>query len=196
MTTLHGTYRARALSGALGYAGNGTEQVGIDFQIIEGPSEGQHITWYGFFTDKTTDRTIESLRICGWEGDDLFDLTGIEKNEVDLVIEAEDYADKKTGELKTRSRVRWINRPSGLQMRDAMDSTQAREFAAKMRGRVVALRGAGQAPAPAPARKSAPAPQNKRGAPAQAVDDDDIPFMYNTLEYCHTPTRRLRWQKW
>lgn len=189
--TMHGTYKARTLSGGLGYTSKGTEQVGIDFQITEGPHEGQHITWYGFFTDKTADRTIESLRICGWEGDDLCDLTGIEKNEVELVIEAEDYTDSRTGEIKTGSRVRWVNRigGSGFSMRDAMDATQAREFAARMRGRVVALRGNGQAPR----RPAQAAPSG--GASRQQIEEDDIPFVINELEYRITP-RRPRWLGW
>jgi hypothetical protein len=163
---LHGTYRARALSGGLGFAGNGTEQVGIDLQIIEGPAEGQHITWYGFFTDKAVDRTIESLRILGWEGTNLCDLTGIDKNEVELVIEAEDYEDPRTGEIKTRSRVRWINRAGGLAMKDMMSAQQARDFSARMRGKVVASGGLPKKDR-APGRPSTPTPSRT---------DDDIPF--------------------
>lgn len=168
---LHGTYRAQALSGGLGYAGNGTEQVGIDFVITEGPSEGQHITWYGFFTDKTADRTIESLRVLGWEGTDLCDLTGIDKNPVELVIEAEEYNDPRNGEIKTRSRVRWINRAGGLQMKDMMSQQQAREFSARMRGKVVAAGG----PQKASNRNDRPA-HRPAAPPAQPIIDDDIPF--------------------
>jgi hypothetical protein len=170
--TLHGTYRARAVSGGLGFAKNGTEQLGVDFVITEGPSEGQHVTWWGFFTDKTADRTIESLRIMGWQGDDLCDLTGIDQNPVDLVIEAEEYEDKRTGEIRSIGKVRWVNRAGGLSLKDAMSPQQAREFAARMRGRVVALGGSKrpQAPANGPARKPAPPP------PSQPAVDDDIPF--------------------
>jgi hypothetical protein len=173
-----GTHRARALSGGLGYTSGGKEQVGIDFQIVAGEHEGEHISWWGYFTDKTVDKTIEALRTCGWEGDDLCDLTGIEINEVDLVVQFKEYTDKKTGEVRDGVEVRWINRASGLQMRDKMDSGQAAAFAAKMRGRVVALRsGNGKAAAPAPR----PQPKFPTGPGAaaplqQAIDNDDIPF--------------------
>ena len=38
------------------------------------PDVGNSITYFGFFTDKTMKRTIESLRYIGWEGDDLAEL--------------------------------------------------------------------------------------------------------------------------
>jgi hypothetical protein len=171
MTALHGTYRARAVSGGLGYASNGTEQLGVDFMITEGPNEGQHVTWWGYFTEKTADRTIESLRIMGWQGDDLCDLTGIDQNPVDLVIEAEEYEDKRTGEIRSVGKVRWVNRAGGLTIKDAMSPAQAREFAARMRGKVVALGGPRKpVAAPPPVRRPPAAPA------AQPMVDDDIPF--------------------
>ena len=172
-----GTHRARALSGGLGYTSGGKEQVGIDFQILEGEHQGEHITWWGYFTDATTDKTIEALRICGWEGDDLCDLSGIQNNDVDLVVQAKEFTNARTGEVREGVEVRWVNKPSGLQMRDKMDAAAAKDFAQKMRGRVVALR-SGNGRAPAPAAK----PQPKfptGGAPAalrQVIEEDDIPF--------------------
>jgi len=197
MTALHGTYRARAVSGGLGYAGNGTEQLAVDFVITEGPNEGQHVTWWGFFSDKAVDRTIESLRICGWKGDDLCDLTGITDNDVDLVIEAEEYEDRRTGEIRSIGKVRWVNRAGGLNLKDAMSPQQAREFAARMRGRVASL-GSSKRPmtpmTPAPANNAARRPGAPQ--PAQAIDPtDDIPFVYDATEFCTRPGRN-RWIAW
>jgi len=173
-----GTHRARALSAGLGYSSNGKEQVGVDFQILEGEHEGEHITWWGYFTEATVDKTVEALRTCGWEGDDLCDLTGIEKNHVDLVVQAKEFTNPKTGEVRDGVEVRWINRAGGMQMRDKMDQGQAAAFAAKMRGRVVALR-SGNGRAPAPAAKPQPKfPTNPERAAQlkQEIDDDHIPF--------------------
>lgn len=168
MTALRGTYRARAVSGGLGYAGNGTEQLGVDFVITEGPSEGQHVTWWGYFSEKAITRTVESLRTMGWQGDDLCDLTGIDQNLVDLVIEPEEYEDKRTGEIRTKSKVQWINKPSGLSIKDAMSAGQAREFASRMRSKIMTLPGAIRYPALPHKAPAAP--------PSKPAVDDDIPF--------------------
>lgn len=170
-TQLEGRYRARAQFGTLTTASTGTEQVVIDFVITEdGPGHGSRLPWYGFFTEKTFARTIESLRHLGWEGDDLNDLTGIDANEVELDIGIEEYTNK-NGEVGMRSRVNWVNRAGGPVLKGAMDAGQAADFARRMRGRVLALRSGtptASKPQPRPAPKQAPAP-----APAY---DDDIPF--------------------
>ena len=57
-----GTYRARAIEGALGFTKGDKEQAAILLDVSEGEAEGQRITWFGYFTEKTTDRTMEALR--------------------------------------------------------------------------------------------------------------------------------------
>ena len=64
-----GNYRGRPVRAALGTSSKGTEQIAVEFELIE--PAGERMTWYGFFTEATTDRTIESLRHCGWQGNDL-----------------------------------------------------------------------------------------------------------------------------
>src|SRR4051794_18119735 len=99
-----GTYRARGVESDLGIAQTGKEQVFVKFAITSGPEEGQHVTWFGYFnTPENAKRTIESLRTCGWTGTDITELTGIDANEVELVVEHEEYNGK------TRAKVRWIN---------------------------------------------------------------------------------------
>jgi hypothetical protein len=131
----NGKYKARATMGTLGKADTGTHQVLVDFEITDGQHKGQHIAWFGSFTDKTMDRTIESLRHCGWVGDDLDRLEGIDANEVELVIEQEEY------EGKPRARVRWVNRiGSGATLKHPLTPAEARSFAQSMRGAVIAQR--------------------------------------------------------
>lgn len=181
-----GTFKARATEGALGWTSKGKEQIAVSFVLLEGDAEGSQITWYGYFSDKTQDRTIESLRVCGWQGDDLSDLTGIDANEVWLVIEHEE---NDQGEV--RARVRWVNGGGGVQMKEPMAADQAKAFAARMKGAVMAQRsksGGGAAAAAPPrtphsgggsARRPAPARVAGPTNPANAVtppDDDTIPF--------------------
>lgn len=171
-----GHHRARALDGVLGYTLNGNEQIAVLFQLLDGELQGQRITWYGYFTEKTTERTFESLEHCGWEGDDLSDLTGIDRNEVTLVVEHE------TGEDGVRrARVRWVNSSGGIAMKDRMEPGDAKAFASRMRGALVARRQQkGQAPAAqqrqATSRTNA---QPRREPPlrnSSAPENDDIPF--------------------
>jgi hypothetical protein len=127
-----GTYEARPVTAALGMTKGDKPCVGVEFELVE---TGSHITWYGYFTDKTQERTIESLRFCGWTGTDLDNLSEIgtkEKLTVQLVIEQEEY------EGKVRAKVQWVNRGGGLQLNKPLAGTEARAFAARMKGAVLA----------------------------------------------------------
>lgn len=171
-----GTYNARAHDWRLGYTGTGKEQIAVQFLLLDGEAEGQLITWYGFFTDATTDRTLESLKHCGWDCRDLFALDGMGTKDVQIVIKHED-------DLKgvPRARVQWVNAPGtneGPAIKNVMDDSQRKEFAARMKGKVTAF-SKGQA---TPKNSGNPNGNggSKRGAQrppaAQPQDDDDIPF--------------------
>jgi hypothetical protein len=175
-----GRHKARAVEGALGMTGTGKEQVGVMMEITAGEHAGETITWYGFFTEKTIERTMESLRHMGWSGDDLSDLTGIDANEVTIVIEHETGDDG-----KERARVKWVNAGGGgLAMRDVMDADAAKAFAQRMKGAAIASRQAMGAP---PAQRSNGGGQrggygSGSGGSRGGYDDDpgpddrDIPF--------------------
>jgi hypothetical protein len=150
-----GTWKARGCEAALGHTGGGKPQVGVDLIILEGPGAGSHITWYGYFTEASFDRTIESLQLCGWKGPDLADLRGIDANEVNVVI-----AHEPDNDGVIRCKANWINPLGGVVMKDRMDAGAAASFAQSMKGRILAL-GSGKRPTPATG-----------GAPA----GDDIPF--------------------
>lgn len=158
MSTLTpGTYNARGVSAQLGTTNDGKEQVAVDLVFTDGEFAGRHITWFGYFSEKTIDRTFESLRYLGWEGDDLADLRGVDRNDVSIVLEEEVY------EGKSRIKVRWINRGGGLALKQPMTADQARVFAARMKARAAAHRAA----MGVPPRNDAPMPK-----------DDDIPFAW------------------
>lgn len=108
------------------------------------------ITWVGVFSDKTTERTIESLQTAGWQGDDLSELADqpgsqVLPAEVSLTIEGEEY----DGQM--RPKVQWVNKPGGGQFKfkKELGGTDLKAFAAQMKNTVKSVRAAGGA-----ARKS------------------------------------------
>lgn len=161
-----GVYRARAIQAALGQASTGSTQVAVEFDILTEGMEGQHITWFGYFTDATFERTVEALRTCGWQGDDLSDLAGVDANEVDIVVEQEEYNGK------VSAKVKWINKPGGMALKAPMSTDQAKQFASEMKGRILSLRKGGGAK---PAAKHAPRPATGRTAEPPPHSDTDRP---------------------
>ena len=168
MSLPNGKHRARAKSAALGLTSTGKEQVGVEFEILTDGHVGTSITWYGYFTEDTTERTIKSLRICGWAGTELDNLNGIDSNEVELEVEEDTYNGK------TSAKVKWINKPGGLAMKSQLDPVQARSFAQRMKGAIAALdKATGTKPAQRPAAR-APARNDDPPMP----DDRDAPPPY------------------
>lgn len=181
-----GTYRARAVNAWFGYTSvKGTEMVTVTFEIIEGDWQGQTIDWQGYFTEKTYQRTIAALRTMGWQGSDLRDLSGIDANDVAIVVGHEEY----NGNL--RARVQWVNPVEGggkIGMQGAMDEAQLADFAERMKGAIMlADQDAGRVPKAsaarqAPPRGAAPAKAAPRGQarptakPAPEPQDDEIPW--------------------
>lgn len=166
----NGTYKAKGVEAALGKASTGTHEVAVLLEVTSGDHAGTRLTWHGYFTEKTTDRTLESLRYLGWEGDDLSKLEGISANEVSIVVERETYEDR-DGVTQERAKVRWINGAGGVAIKDRLDDADAIAFAQRMKGHVVAHR---------TKNKTAPAPRNAN-PPARRPDPggfpgDDVPF--------------------
>ena len=133
MEIANGKYRARAIRGDFGFTQGGKEQVVVEFDLLDDDYQGRKINWFGYFTDKTTDRTLDSLRHCGWDGVDLQVLTGLGSTEVELIIERKEYNGKE------RTKVQWVNRlGSGFQQKAPMGADQAKAFAEKMKGKIIA----------------------------------------------------------
>jgi len=164
-----GKYRARAVEAALGLTESGKEQVAVLFEVTEGGFAGYRLTWYGYFHGrdpqtalKNQKRTIESLRYCGWQGNDLDDLSGIDANEVQIVVERDVY------EGRVRSKVAWVNRlGAGLALQKPLPPDQAKAFAARMKGLCMQI-------TPEPTQQGAPTRTSGPGAISHT--DDDIPF--------------------
>lgn len=169
-----GKYTGRAVEAVLGITSTGKEQIAVVLELDDPP--GARITWYGYFTEATEERTIESLRYMGWRGLDMAvfaygsPLPAEMQETVEVVVEYE--TDDRGAQ---RARVRWINRTGGLTVKDPMDATRAAAFAQRMRARLAQYDQKAGTPAPRqaqPSRSARPASP----APSQPVGDDDIPF--------------------
>lgn len=162
-----GKYRAKAKSWALAEASTGNPEVAVEFEFAIDESQTASLTWHGFLGDNTFDRTIESLRFCGWTGDDLTDLSGLDTKEVVIVIENEEYKGK------VSPKIQWVNRAGGLAVKTPMSAEKAKTFAAAMRGKIRALDAAkGVKPPPKPANGGAP----KDPPLSESEQADDLPF--------------------
>jgi hypothetical protein len=135
-----GKYPARATAIQFGSSSKGTAQVAVTYEVTDGPGAGHSITWIGFFTENTTERTIESLVNSGWKGTDLTELDGLEGekvfaalgNEVSLTIENETY------EGKTRPRVRWVNKAAQqFEMKNKLSKEGLASLSNSIKGAVV-----------------------------------------------------------
>lgn len=141
MITDPGTYRARALSAVLGEpsgkeGGSTNVPLVINFELTDEHVKGQRMDAYLYFTEKTAKRSIESLRILGYEGDDLSAVEFPADNECDLVCAIDTYK----GESKMK--VQWINAVGQAAVK-RLAPADAKAFAAKMRGQFLAVDAAG-----------------------------------------------------
>jgi hypothetical protein len=161
-------YLARAKDWALSETSKGDAQIVVYFEISTPEAEMAAITWYGYFSEKAWERTVESLRHCGWQGADLTDLSGLGDKEVELVIEDEEY------DGKVRPKVRWINKPGAMSIKAPLAGDRAKAFAAQMKDRIKALDAAAGKPKAQP--KRAPAPHIGANGGPPPLSDDDINF--------------------
>lgn len=130
MSLTPGKYRARARQWAWGISSKDNEQLAILFEFLDYP--GVTMTAYRSFTDEAFDYSIAALRTCGWQGDDFEDLTGLDANEVQLVLENDTY------EGKTELKIKYINSTGGIALKKAMEPASLKTFAQRMKGRIKA----------------------------------------------------------
>lgn len=169
--SITGTHKARAKEWDFGVSGNGSEQVAILFEITQGEHAGKCRTWYGYFSDAAIDRTLDSMRHCGWDGDSLANVDNLANNEVEIVIEEEVY------EGKSREKIKWVNKPAGLKLQNQLNGSAKDAFAARLRGKVIAHKKKyGPQPTPtAPATASRPS-QSRGGWDDSAPPPEDDDF--------------------
>lgn len=172
----------------VGEGDNEKEQVVVQFTLNDenDPFNGWSITWFGFLTEKTWERTIEALRIMGWTGDDMSELpalaaSGSLGNQVEIVIDHEEYK----GEWQAK--VRWVNRPGGgaVKVKNPLEGAALAKFAARMKGKIRTVPPVGGS---RPSNGAAPAPHPNALTPRS---DDDIPFLSCSLADEPSPIAKL-----
>jgi len=162
-----GPHTAEVTAHALGTAKTGNQQIAVEFMF----ETGDRLTWFGYFTEVTLERTLESLENLGWiAGENDFDISRLHKtnvlvgNEASVVVQHEEY------EGVTRAKIRWVNKLGGGGMRETMEPDEARSFAAQLRGRLVKASGGGLG------KPSRSAPKRNAVPVERPADEDDIPL--------------------
>lgn len=120
-----GYYKGRAIVGSeqYGLTEKGGDQIALDIELVS----GDRVTTLLYFTDAAAPYAIERLRACGWVGDDVTQLDGIEKNEIDVQIKYETF------EGKERMKADIATGGGRLTLSRPMDPQQKRAFAARMK---------------------------------------------------------------
>ena len=164
-----GKYQARATAADLGVTPTkGTDFVRVVFAIRGGEYDGEQVAWDGYFTPNTTERTLAALGYlgCTFPNNDITDLTGFDKNDVQITVEQEPFTDK-NGEARTCARVRWVDPLGGIRRAPPLDAGAKSAFKNRLKGAIAAMK---QATPPA---TSAPRPSPAVAAPGAAPESGD-----------------------
>jgi hypothetical protein len=112
---------------------NGTKQVVVTFELLEGAHAGRRLPWFGYFTKDSYERTIESLRLTGFKGDDLATVPFQQLNQkVSVTVEHSEW------EGKVRAKIAWVNKPGGggVKLASPLGKDALRMFAASLKAKV------------------------------------------------------------
>lgn len=141
-----GTYRAKAIRPIQWSESPEKHTPGavVRIKILEGPegTKDQSIDWVGWLSDKTVERTQESLATMGYDGDDD---ASVMRNEFEVVIEHETFT-RTNGEQDTRPRAAWINKPGGAGRFDAMGPAEIAGAKARLKAAALAAKNKSGAP--------------------------------------------------
>lgn len=93
----YGIFKSRAVLGSeqYGETSNNFPQILLTFRMkIDENGSTQEAGAFLIFSPESAPYSYERLRACGWEGNDLTDLRGIDKNEVDVRVWEESWQGK------------------------------------------------------------------------------------------------------
>jgi hypothetical protein len=159
-----GYYKGHAIAGSeqYGTTKSGNDQIVIDLDV---PSLGRQFSTFLVFTDKSAEYELKRLRACGWDGDDISNLAGIDKNEIDVQVFYELY------EGKEQMKVRIATGGGKFKIESPMDDKAKRAFAARMKSFIK-----GERPAAKAAPKAAAPPREQDSSTFGDTSEDEIPF--------------------
>lgn len=171
------TYHAIAIATTLGSSKEkGTKYVAVNFEIVDDENFFGETppAWLGYFSDKTSERTIESLQHMGYQGDSVEDFANLDRegcarllpSTVEIVCDTEEY------DGKIRLRVQWVNRLGGgrFKAEKPLEGGELKAFAAQMKSAFRNARG------PRPAAQSNKQTTRQYSNAPYSKDDSDIPF--------------------
>ncbi len=179
----NGQYLARVTGCGLGFAGTGTPQVAVSFDVEAPDGSAVPMTWYGFFTDAAEPITIKALRVLGFDAENglLTDLVTDNPQDCPIFgakckVKIAAEADPQTGVM--RAKIQFVNPESGVAMANPMEGASLNAFAVLVQARAKARRAAsGRPPSPVGQRPASPAPGSNVGKPTPAaLGDFDPPF--------------------
>lgn len=103
-----------------GESSKGTPEIVLQVFV---PDLNRHFSTLLYFSEGGAPGSFERLRACGWEGDDLSNLKGVGKNDIDFSIRYEEYQ----GEQKMKTSI--MTGGGRIETSKAMDP---KSFAAKV----------------------------------------------------------------
>ena len=155
-----------------GTASTGTKQCLVMF-TVEYDDGSVVLPWFGFFGSESWERTVQSLRYCGFRGDDISTINSQKLDEpVTVKVEHEERNDG-----RVYARVAFVNRPGArIKFNSPMGANELRHFAAQLKQRM-----SQQAPGSATTTRIPPSEQirqamNTQGWNPTGNPDDDIFF--------------------
>lgn len=155
-----GSYRARVVSGSeqYGQTSNGNDQIVLTVDLVD---IGEKVSVFLVFSPLSAPYAMEKLRACGWTGNDLTNLAGIDSNEITVTVKYEMHQGQE--KMKTD-----IFTGGGVVLKDKLDDKGKRAFAARY---------ANLAKATAPVSSGSPPPAKAAAAAGtETTPVDDLPF--------------------
>ena len=172
-----GYYAARAIAGSeqYGLTPNGDEQIVLEVEV---PALGRTLSTFLYFTDAAAPYALERLRACGWAGNDVRNLVGLDANEIQVQVRYEVYQGKE------RMKVEIATGGGGgkITLDKPLDDGRKAAFAARMKALIASSPPAGGGTPAAPRAAGQPAARTGGGfrAPTPAAtpeaEADPIPF--------------------
>jgi hypothetical protein len=153
----------------------------VAFKVTHGDYAGMVLTKFFYFGDvldkggrTAMDRSLESLRIAGFKGDDIDTFSDqAPANQVEITVEHQEY------QGKTQARIGFVQRPggsgSGYVIKEAIPPRELKSIAGRLKNRLSKV---AEVTTPLAAPEDVPTPPRSYGDGGEpaAVADDDVPF--------------------
>lgn len=144
-----------------GFTSTGAEQIGVLFNVTDGPLKGRSFVWYGSWSEAALPMTYDALTAIGWEGKALPTL----RTDLKRGARAIGNFGYETYDGKTRLRLNFVNRARDIVFTTAMVEKDFHALGARVHKLIdkgVHVRKGDEA--------------GSTGAGAERDEDDDIPF--------------------